>query len=300
MAEMKAFVYFKPNPLDQYAPGRSSASTGISMVGADSTHPEIQRLEKFSEEYKASFDRFLGIMKKAGAVDISGFMKSPSSGELSLHSEKMNSADIVIALGGDGTILKAAQYVKGPPIIGVNILPGSSRGFLCVSLDQFGEYIHDIANAPKAVLPRIKTILNGKELEELALNDALVTHQLYGGTIKYHITSDRNEAGKVRAKNDGVLVSTANGSTAYMYSLNEGILPYSEKRLFYKQLGQRGEKASLAEIVELDIYEKGATLKLDGLNTIYPLDFLSHITLENTGKELTIIGNLEEKRKTLK
>ena len=43
-------------------------------------------------------------------------------------------ADLVIAVGGDGTVLAAAHAAGDMPILGVNSMPGRSGGFFCAAI----------------------------------------------------------------------------------------------------------------------------------------------------------------------
>ena len=42
---------------------------------------------------------------------------------------KKYKADLIITVGGDGTILAVSDYAEKTPVLGVNSMPKSSRGF---------------------------------------------------------------------------------------------------------------------------------------------------------------------------
>jgi hypothetical protein len=82
-----------------------------------------------------------------------------------------------------------------------------------------------------------------------------------------------------------------------MHSLNENVVPQHETRLFWKQLGKRDAKGEFSKYLDVHVYDREATLKLDGLNTIYELNVMDELSFSLSGKSLVLIGDLEEKRK---
>ncbi len=133
-------------------------------------------------------------------------------------------ADIVVALGGDGTMLQALRDFMntGKPIYGMN---RGSVGFL---MNEFS-----IENLPERILAaQMETIRplvmvaeteDGRSFEALAINEVSLFRQSYQAA-KVRITID----GKVRLEElvcDGVMVATPAGSTAYNLSAQGPILP---------------------------------------------------------------------------
>ncbi|EEY04514.1 NAD kinase [Brucella neotomae] len=133
-------------------------------------------------------------------------------------------ADIIVALGGDGTMLQALRDFMntGKPIYGMN---RGSVGFL------MNEFV--IENLPERILAaQMETIRplvmvaeteDAPPVEALAINEVSLFRQSYQAA-RIRITID----GKVRLQElvcDGVMVATPAGSTAYNLSAQGPILP---------------------------------------------------------------------------
>jgi NAD+ kinase len=144
-------------------------------------------------------------------------------------------ADFILVLGGDGTLLSVARRLHGRqvPLMGVNF---GRLGFLAsFTPENFRDYLERYltGGAPQvrprqmletSVLPAGSTCLAGdcgevqrlRRFDATALNDAVVTAGAPFHMIELEIAAD-DETG-VRYFGDGVIVSTASGSTAYNVS----------------------------------------------------------------------------------
>lgn len=135
--------------------------------------------------------------------------------------------DIVIALGGDGTLLSAARAFARTetPILGVNL---GWMGFLTevplpdmyAALEAWlaGEAILDVRGLMCAELHR-----NGKCFRRWdALNDVVLAKGAIARMGEFAVEIDGQFVAKFRA--DGVIVATPTGSTAYTLSANGPIL----------------------------------------------------------------------------
>lgn len=131
-------------------------------------------------------------------------------------------ADLVIAIGGDGTLLFAAGLVagRGTPLLGVN------RGRLGFLTDVMPDEMLDSVDAALAgqcsrderplLSAEIVAAGGGARLSGLALNDIVLQTSQSGHLIDYETwINDRfvNSHG-----GDGLVVATATGSTAYALS----------------------------------------------------------------------------------
>lgn len=127
---------------------------------------------------------------------------------------QLASADFVISVGGDGTLLGASHYARDGMMLGVNSAPGDSVGHFC-SADRknFAERLDAILELRwrPVELARLQVTLDGKILPELALNDVLIAHYCPAATTRYLIEI----GGRVEEhRSSGVWISTAAGSTA--------------------------------------------------------------------------------------
>ncbi|MDB5108483.1 MAG: hypothetical protein JWM69_1424 [Candidatus Binatus sp.] len=133
-------------------------------------------------------------------------------------------ADLIVVLGGDGTLLGVARLVasKNIPILGVNL---GGLGFLTevnmkearVALARVlaGDYEVDRRIMLEAVIERASESLTHHESFQ-ALNDVVVSKGPLGRMLQLDVRADRKQFCSYRA--DGLIVSTPTGSTAYALS----------------------------------------------------------------------------------
>ena len=137
------------------------------------------------------------------------------------------SCDIVVALGGDGTILRALHRMGAqvPPIFGINL---SSLGFLTgVSSEDWRDAVESIASGDYRLssrsLLRVELERGGRVVETfLGLNDAVVSRGQHSQLIKIEVRVDGEELCVYNA--DGLIVATPTGSTAYSMSAGGPLL----------------------------------------------------------------------------
>ncbi|HDQ34855.1 MAG TPA: NAD(+)/NADH kinase [Chloroflexi bacterium] len=141
------------------------------------------------------------------------------------HFEKTG---LLIALGGDGTILRAMPLIAsfGIPILGINL---GRVGFLteadpdcwadCLSQIIAGEGAYEERTLLDVVLIREGEVI----ATDQALNDAVISRGGLGRTI--HLRAYINEVPVAYYVADGLILATATGSTAYAYAVGGPILP---------------------------------------------------------------------------
>lgn len=117
--------------------------------------------------------------------------------------------DLVVTLGGDGTILRAARLLakKKVPILGVHL---GGIGFLSeIELSDLSLAMAAIKKGKYQIDERamIEASIGGKKV--LALNDIVVTKSGIARVIKFKLE------GITRYVADGLIFATATGSTAY-------------------------------------------------------------------------------------
>ncbi len=135
--------------------------------------------------------------------------------------------DLLIVLGGDGTLLGAARAVAGSglPILGINL---GGLGFLTEVRDRdlfgalelvlAGRYQVEPRTMLAATLVREPAAESTSEphLIGLALNDAVIHAGPSSRLLDLAIEIDQQTVGQIRA--DGLIVATPTGSTAYSLS----------------------------------------------------------------------------------
>lgn len=144
---------------------------------------------------------------------------------------KDKDAEVIVVVGGDGTMLRALhQYANHPaPLFGVNL---GTLGFLLNPHDRRSNLEKRIEHAEKFVIKPLEmtaTDKQGKKFTELAFNEVSVLRETHNSAkIRVHI-NDKPRLEELVC--DGILISTAVGSTAYNSSAGGPILPLDSNLL---------------------------------------------------------------------
>lgn len=135
--------------------------------------------------------------------------------------------DLVVVVGGDGTMLGVARVVArhGVPLVGVNL---GHLGFLTdISAESATESLGQLLDGQYTVEERI--LLEGEVLRDgehvfraVALNDVVVTRGAMGTMIEFAVEVNGEFVYSARA--DGLIIATPTGSTAYALSSGGPIL----------------------------------------------------------------------------
>lgn len=144
----------------------------------------------------------------------------------SLREELPHSLDFLFSIGGDGTILDAAQYILGSrvPIVGINF---GHLGFLSSIQAAALEYIEELLESGYYAIERFPTAQaqissEGQILPfHYALND--ITVQKSGKSMLI-VNTSIDGTFLCTYWSDGVIVSTPTGSTAYSLSVGGPIV----------------------------------------------------------------------------
>lgn len=145
---------------------------------------------------------------------------------INLDSIQTKKLDIVITLGGDGTILRTARMLAqyGIPILGVNI---GNLGFLAgVELSDFEDAVCKLKsqkyNVEERMMLQCTIKCNNKNVVYNSLNDIVIAKGTLSRIVKYKINVDNQFYTSFSA--DGVIISTPTGSTAYSLSAGGPII----------------------------------------------------------------------------
>ena len=128
--------------------------------------------------------------------------------------------DILVTVGGDGTILRAMQK-NNASIFGVN---AGGVGFLAeIPVDKIDEGISRLRAGRFRVDERLKlqTVFNGKRMAD-AVNEAVIHTDSVAKIRQFRVYVDDHLATDIRA--DGVIISTPTGSTCYAMSVGSPII----------------------------------------------------------------------------
>ncbi|MFC1639708.1 NAD(+)/NADH kinase [Gemmatimonadota bacterium] len=130
--------------------------------------------------------------------------------------------DLLVTLGGDGTLLRAVRYIgqSDVPILGVNL---GRVGFLTSTTpDRLEDALSTVARSQHHTeqLTKLKTSIvdeNGDERSDVVvLNDIVVHKAGVAHLMQFRVSVDGAMVGMYSS--DGVIVATPTGSTAYSLS----------------------------------------------------------------------------------
>ena len=137
---------------------------------------------------------------------------------------KLELSDVIIAIGGDGILLKALRnsIEKNKPVFGLN---KGNVGFLMneLSFDNLENRIQTARKVKMHPLFMSAHKINGNIFTELAVNEVSILRQTHQAA-HLKITVDKKERLNELVC-DGILVSTPIGSTAYNLSARGPIIP---------------------------------------------------------------------------
>ncbi len=174
--------------------------------------------------------------------------------------------DVMITIGGDGTILRALQHTDAL-IIGIN---AGGIGFLAeIDLPDIEEGIARLRSGRYNVQKRFKlrSKYDGKFMDE-AVNEAVLHTDSVAKIRHFRIYIDGVMATEVRA--DGIIVSTPTGSTCYAMSLGAPMIDPNVKAMVivpmaaFKFASRPIIVPSSAKIKVEQILDKGCMLVIDG------------------------------------
>ncbi len=131
------------------------------------------------------------------------------------------SADIIVTLGGDGTILKVArEYAPyNVPILGVNL---GKKGFLAeIEVEELKEYLDNLIAGRYTIEERMmldaKVVRHGQEISKFsALNDVVIAKGPFSRIVEIETSVNGNLLETYPG--DGLIISTPTGSTGYSFS----------------------------------------------------------------------------------
>lgn len=185
-------------------------------------HPRVAAAQVLAESLRADLSTRLRRAWTAGAWD-------PVGPELA------HGTDLLICIGGDGTMLRAARIAltSDAPVIGVNM---GRLGFLTeLSAEDAARGLHEILDGAGRI--ELRTMLQSAvtlpgnvapSVPEIALNDVAVGR--YGGRpVDLAVLLDGVQVEIVRA--DSIVVSTATGSTGYNLSAGGPVLCPEERSI---------------------------------------------------------------------
>jgi NAD+ kinase len=209
--------------------------------------------------------------------------------------------DLVVTLGGDGTLLWAAHLVSSDtPIVAINTAPRDSVGYFCAGTRN--ELRAVLAAALSGSLPvtpfaRMQVTLDRQVLSNRVLNDALFCHECPASTSRYNLRFGRFSE---EQKSSGLWVGPAAGSSAAQRSAGGDLLPPESQDLQFvvrepydpRQSGYRLRKGLVTprQTLRLDSRMRAGRLYLDGPHDLHTVEMASTIEFNLSNEPLMLLG----------
>ena len=124
--------------------------------------------------------------------------------------------DVVIPVGGDGTIIHTARQAaeKGKPVLGINVgRVGYVAGLEVDELDRLRDLVQGNYQIENRMMLNISLFRDGKPVFYRALNDIVIARGALSRILDFSVSFNGNNICSYRA--DGLIFSTPTGSTAY-------------------------------------------------------------------------------------
>lgn len=166
------------------------------------------------------------ILKSAGLTTVYCLPFKPEGGDAQFGvplrplQQELRYSDLVVAFGGDGTILHLARAasMRGVPVLGVNL---GSLGFMSDLEVSELALLKNLAagryRREKRMMLDVSVLREGRTVYTgSALNDAVVTKGAMARVVRLQVNTGEDQLGLFSG--DGVVVATPTGSTGYSLS----------------------------------------------------------------------------------
>ncbi len=288
MSAARVLVIYKRTTYQRYRGGKSTRITALLEQG----HRSVDSMLEAHEAHLATLERTKDVLKHLGADARFRHGYSP---------EPDDEWDLVITLGGDGTLLWASHLV-GPetPMLAINSAPRTSVGYFCAGdSGQVGELIEAaLAGDMRATkLSRMQVSVDGELVHTRVLNDVLFCHECPAATTRYLLRRGDYEEAQMSS---GLWAGPAAGSTAAVRSAGGRVLPIGSQKLQFvvREPYHRGDvrlqlqKGVLAADEELTLISqiREGQLYFDGANRVQAVDIGSEVTFSRSSETLHLLG----------
>ncbi len=254
-------------------------------------HPLVDGLVTAHEVHTAS----MKLVKRA-LVE----RKIPHTWRHHIHDVDTSEFDMVVTVGGDGTVLHASHSIDKTPILAVNSAPGNSVGFFtCTDAYGFGSTLDRIINKElkPSCLSRMEVRVNKKVVTDRALNDVLFCHDCPASTTRYILSYENIFENQMSS---GVWIATAAGSTAAIRAAGGKKMSPTSRRLQFRvrepypsgglsfQTIPTAVRGFISSKQILTIYSKTESAKLyvDGPHVAFSVSFGDEVTLSNANRPI--------------
>lgn len=290
----RVLVVYKKTALQRY--GKDDGRIAKLIAEGDAS---VEVLEHAHATHMATLERAKGHLQ--GRKDLSVTFRHQHDGD-------DDGWDLVITLGGDGTLLWASHTVDATtPMLAINSSPRTSVGYFCAGdPDELESLIQRALKGelPATRLSRMEVEVDGQIHTRRVLNDILFCHRCPAAATRYLIAPLDDDGEPLGDRephtSSGIWVGPAAGSTAAQRSAGGKVLRLLSKKIQWvvREPYRPGEtelahtkgllKPGQALSVKSKIRE--GRIFFDGAQKVLKVDIGSEIRMRRSGESLTLLG----------
>ena len=307
-ARARVLVVVKTSSYEAYVARRRDPRTLELLAKKD---PSVSRMMASHTAHEATVGEVFESLAELGA-------SATSVTTTTLGDSSPDDFDLVVTIGGDGTLLTTSHGVGvGTPLLGINSAPDHSVGFFCAARGGRSGEVRKALSAAftermrRTVVSRMEVAVNDGYLSRRVLNDALFCHEVPAATSRYILTVASRGPASARSrsrppsqeeeqKSSGLWIGPAAGSTAAQKSAGGRILPLTSRQIQYvvrEPYTPTGGHLSLARgvvgeggTVTLRSKMRQGKLFLDGPHVVHDVGLGDVVTLRLSAEPLTVLG----------
>lgn len=287
----RVLVIYKKSTYQRNVQEGENARIAKLVADGDRT---VERLREAHDAHQRTVALARKLLKSMGAQAIFRYLRT--------RKKTSEGFDLIVTLGGDGTLLWASHMVtEDRPMVAINTAPGSSVGYFCAGdSTNLEQTLHDALTGrlQATLLPRMCVELDGDVLSKRVLNDVLFCHAVPAATTRYLI---RHRGLEEDHKSSGIWVGPAAGSTAAQRSAGGVVLPLTSQQLQWvvREL-YRADAQTPCELVK-GLVERGEDLRIwskisdgriyvDGPHRVHRVPFGAELRMSLSDQPLTLLG----------
>lgn len=216
------------------------------------------------------------------------------------HRQLVENSDIIITIGGDGTIIHMARHAAEfeKPLLGINF---GRVGFVATleptELDKLSNLLTQQYTSQQRMLLKVTVEYEKSSTVLYAINDAVISRGSMSRMLDLSVSVNGKQTCNYRA--DGLIFSTPTGSTAYSLSAGGPVIcpdiecilltPICPHSLFSRSVIFKSEDVLRVQACTGNNTENEAFLTVDGQHYL-PLQENTKVTIEKYRKSFTLLS----------
>jgi len=292
MERPRILVIHRRSPYTDMVPG--GAAPGVADM-FEANDPFVESIKRAHEAHEGA----MGLV--ATALDARGL---DSTWCHELDGVDPDAFDLVVTIGGDGTVLHASHSIGDTPVLAVNSSPSTSVGFFTAcGARAFPAVLEQVLDGRVRPTPlfRMSVRVRGELVSDRVLNDVLFSHDCPASTTRYVLGLRGRSEDQVSS---GVWVATAAGSTAAIRAAGGRPIEAGSGRLQFavREPGPCGGAADYrlptvthgfveqGETLEIRSRTTAARIYIDGPHVVFPVGFGDTVSFTGAARPLNLLG----------